>query len=247
MTLFYSVLDFFPELRENRRHWSDYDDYQDGFDSMDDDVQGMFEDYNTIMDPHGSGDDDASSSVPHYEVSSSQASMFQTPRQAGSSSTRRPPARKHAEARFYSYPDIAGKQKHHHHHHHRHHHHHHSSQSHNSSQSRSSNSTLRPGRSTATRQLSNTGSAISSVIIGNHENVDDLFAYDAGDGAGESDDTYANQAHAGTSDHHSQDHQGHLHIGAALANLANSADETQVKSESAEVKAEQEDQEFEPM
>lgn len=245
-----TVLDFFPELREDR-HWSEsYDDYQDDFDSMDEDAQGNLEDYGTPIGPGVSEEDDGSSSLPHYEVSASQTSMFQTPRQAGAGTSRQPPARKHVDARFYSYPDMQQPKKHHH-HHHRHHHHHHRGSTQAVNEDRRSRSTLRPGRSSTARHLSNAGSAVSSVLVGDQENVDDLFAYDAGDStAGPSGSSYVHHAYAGPSTATEDAHQNQLHVGGVLANHMShtSADDTQqVKCETPEVKAEEEEVEYENM
>lgn len=189
----------------------------------------------------GTDEDDPSSSVlPHYEISSSQASMYQTPRQAGSSA-RQPPARKHVDGRIFSYPDGQLKKHHHHHHHHKHHHHHgHAQQT--SGPSRSSQATIRPGRSTkSSRNASNTGSAVSSVVIGDPENVDDLFAYDAGNVAGGSyDPTAYTNIQTGPSTAPEGYHPSHLQVGATLAHLADS-DMEYIKTETPEVKAEEDE------
>ena len=101
------------------------------------------------------------------------------------------------------------------------------------------------------RNLSNAGSAISSVIVGDPENVDDLFAYDAGDGAGPSGTSYAQQTEAGPSTAPETAHQSQLSVGAALAHLANAGidadDDIHVKSETPEVKAEEEDVDYAPL
>lgn len=165
--------------------------------------------------------------------------MFQTPRQADSSAaSRQPPARKHVDGRIFSYPDGQLKKHHHHHHHHKHHHHHgHAQQTSGPSRS-SQQSTLRPGHSTRSRNASNTGSAVSSVVIGDPENVDDLFAYDAGNAAaGPSQSTHAQ---AGPSTAPEGYHPSQLNVGATLAQLAES-DMDYVKSETPEVKAEEEE------
>ncbi|KAK9896589.1 WD40 repeat-like protein [Cystobasidium minutum MCA 4210] len=234
----FEILDFFPELREERPHWSEYDDMRDSYDSLEEDMHA-FEDYGAAMDP-GTMDEETSSNFPHYEVSSSQASMYQTPRQVNSSAARQPPARKHVDGRIFSYSDGQLKKHHHHHHHHQHHHHHgHTQTQQSGSTSRHTQSTLRPGRLTRSRNHSNHGSAMSSVIVEDPGNVDDLFAYDAGNYAGPSGSTYVQAGAEPTAIPGGYD-ANHLQVGATLAHLADSSVKY-VKGETPEVKAEEDE------
>lgn len=250
---FFVVLDFFPELRDdNKPFWSEFEDApEEKYDSMDEDMQeGEYEDYDAAIGP----DDAEYPSLPHYEISTSQTSMYQTPRQGMSSTSRQqPPTRKHADGRIYSYPDGMLKKHHHHHHHHRHHHHHSSNTSRsNVTTSRASRTTiLRPDQSSSSRSrnASNTGSAISSVLVGGEEeeNVDDLFAYDAGIHAGPSTSTYHPQeVYDNTSNTIHQEgteqYQDEWHPKATFAHPGLIDEQNyQVKSETPDVKAEEED------
>jgi hypothetical protein len=229
------VLDFFPELRDENRHHYDAEFGTDGYASQEYEYGGEFDDN---AGPFGAAtDDENGSALPSYEFPASQASMYQTPRQAGTSTQRDHISWKHGDPRYQAGGFDAQAKKHHHHHHHRHHHHHAQSQS---VGTRSTRSSLYPDQSISRgRNLSHSGSTLTSSFIAAEEaeNLEELFAYSANHEAGPSGQYVEHYAGAGA---YAEPSEAYAHtsldVGAALADYAESS-----HSKTPDVKMEEED------